>query len=232
MDNFVYAIEWVIIFILSATLHEGAHALAAKKGGDLTAYAGGQVSLNPLVHIERQPLGMLVFPLISSLILGWPFGYASVPYDPLWAYKNPKKAAWMAAAGPAANLLMVIVCGIAIKIGIGAGVFYEPASVHFMSIVDPAAGRIWTGLSTFLSMMFSLNLIMLALNLIPLPPLDGSNIVSLFLPENTARNYWSIVTKPGFGFIGLFIAWQVINPIINFAFPWAMNLLYWGEQFR
>ncbi len=231
MENVVYAIEWVIIFILSATLHEGAHALAAKTGGDPTAYAGGQVTLNPLVHIERQPLGMRVFPFVSSLLLGWPFGYASVPYDPFWAYKHPRKAAWMAAAGPAANLALVIICGIAIKIGIGAGVFYEPSSAGLTSLVDPAAGRIWTGLSTFISMMFSLNLIMLLLNLIPLPPLDGSNIVSLFLPESTARNYWSFVTKPAFGFIGLLLAWQLIDPIINVAFPWAMNLLYWGANF-
>src|SRR5450830_1633110 len=180
MENVVFAIEWVIIFILSATVHEGAHALAAKKGGDLTAYAGGQASLNPLAHIERQPLGMLVFPFISSLVMGWPFGYASIPYDPAWAHKHPRKAAWMAAAGPAANLLLVIVCGIAIKIGIGAGVFHEPSSAGFINIVDTSQGRVWTGLATFTSMMFSLNLIMLVLNLIPLPPLDGSNIVSLF----------------------------------------------------
>ena len=231
MENVVFAIEWVIIFILSATLHEGAHALAAKTGGDLTAYAGGRVSLNPLVHIERQPLGLLIIPFISSLLIGWPFGYASVPYDPSWAYDNPKKAAWMAAAGPGANLFLVVLCGIAIKIGIGLGVFYQPASASLMSIVGPAETRIWTGLATFLSMMFSLNLIMLALNLIPLPPLDGSNIVSLFLPENTARKYWSFVTKPAFGFVGLLIAWQVIDPIINFAFPWAINLLYHGASF-
>jgi Zn-dependent protease len=231
MENIYYAIEWVIIFIISATLHEGAHALAAKKGGDLTAYASGRVSLNPLVHIARQPLGMLVFPFISSLIMGWPFGYASIPYNPIWAYNNPRKAAWMAASGPAANLLLVISCGIAIKIGLNAGFFLAPNSIGLTSIVDAANGRILTGLATFLSMMFSLNLIMLALNLIPLPPLDGSSIVSLFLPMNAARNYWSIVTKPAFGFAGLLIAWQIIDPMIKFAFPWAINLLYWGAKF-
>jgi Zn-dependent protease len=232
VETVILAIEWVIIFVLSATLHEGAHALAAKQGGDSTAYSAGQVSLNPLAHIQRQPFGMLVFPFISSLLMGWPFGYASAPYDPRWAFANPRKAALMAAAGPAANLLIVIVCGIAIKSGISVGVFYAPSSVELTRIVDPAAGRVWSGFAAFLSMTFNLNLIMFVLNLIPLPPLDGSSIVSLFLPQNAARKYWTAIRNPSFGFIGLLLAWQVINPLINIAFPWTLNLLYWGANFH
>ena len=93
MEEFKYSFVWIIIFILSATIHEAAHAWAAKRGGDLTAYEGGQLSLNPLPHIKREPLGMIVFPLIYSFLLGWPFGYASAPYDLTWAQKYPRKAA-------------------------------------------------------------------------------------------------------------------------------------------
>lgn len=232
MEDIVYSIQWVVIFVISATLHEAAHAWAAKRGGDSTAYSGGQVSLNPLPHIKREPLGMLVFPLISSLIFGWTFGYASAPYDAVWAYNHPRKAAWMAVAGPAANLLLVLLCAIIIKIGILSGVFIEPDSVGFRHIVDPSAGRVWFGLSAFISMMFSLNLILLILNLIPLPPLDGSNIISVFLEENSARSYRAVVTNPLFGFVGLIIAWQAFGPLIDLVFPWVINILYWGANFQ
>lgn len=178
--DIAYPIAWYFIFILSATIHEASHALAAAKGGDLTAYAGGQVSLNPLPHIQREPFGMIVLPLISSFLIGWPFGYASTPYDPLWAYNHPRKAAWMAAAGPAANLLVVLLCVLAVKLGILSGIFIEPNSVGLEHIVDTYSGGKWTGLSIFISMLFNMNLIMVVLNLIPFPPLDGSNIISIF----------------------------------------------------
>ena len=138
----------------------------------------------------------------------------------------------MSAAGPAANLLIVIMCAIAIKIGIKTAVFLQPKYVYFTSIVDPVGGKVWEGLSVFLSMMFTLNLIMFVLNLIPLPPLDGSNIISLLLPEETARKYSTKIANPTFGFLGLIIAWQVIDPLFNLAFPWFINILYWGASFR
>src|SRR5215217_6143925 len=103
MPDVADAIIYYIVFLFSTTLHEAAHAWAAKRGGDLTAYHGGQVSLSPVPHIRREPFGMLVLPLASSLLTGWPFGYASAPYDREWARREPRKAAWMALAGPAAN---------------------------------------------------------------------------------------------------------------------------------
>ena len=232
MEDVAYAIGWVIIFILSATIHEAAHAWIAKKGGDLTAYAGGQVSLDPLPHIKREPWGMVVLPVISAFLIGWPFGYASAPYDPTWAYKYPRKAAWMAAAGPAANLLLVIICATLIKLGIFAGVFVEPVFVDFSHVVDAGSGGIWYGLSVFISMMFTLNLILLILNLLPLPPLDGSGVVSLFLKEDTARAYRSMISSPIFGFLGILLAWFVFSPLFDMAFPRVMNLLYWDANFR
>jgi Zn-dependent protease len=206
--------------------------LGGKERGRFDGLRSGQVSLDPLPHIKREPLGMVVFPLISSFILGWPFGYAKTPYDPSWAYIHPRKAAWMAAAGPAANLLLAVFCALVVKVGILNGIFIEPDSVGLTHIVDPVSGSAFAGLAIFISMMFNLNLIMVVLNLIPLPPLDGSSIITLFLDERVARGYRSVITNPMFGFIGLFIAWQVFSPLIDVVFPLTMNILYWGAGFH
>jgi len=97
---------WYAVFLLSVTCHEAAHALAALRGGDRTAYLGGQVSLNPLPHVLREPIGTIVVPLLTFLQMGWMMGWASAPYDPLWEARHPRRAAFMAASGPLANLLL------------------------------------------------------------------------------------------------------------------------------
>ena len=89
---------WYVVFLLSDTCHEAAHAWAAMLGGDLTAYHGGQVSLDPLPHVRREPLGMVVVPLITYAMNGWMMGWASAPYDPLWASRHPKPSASCASA--------------------------------------------------------------------------------------------------------------------------------------
>ena len=228
--NILDSLLWYVVFILSATVHEAAHAWAAKRGGDLTAYAGGQVSLNPLPHIRRQPLGMVVLPIASSLLIGWPFGYASTPYDPAWAHRSPRKAGLMAAAGPGANLLMLLICAAAIKAGIVAGVFLQPQSVGLQHIIDPGS-RALTGAAMFVSMVFSLNLIMLVLNLLPLPPFDGSALITVFLSSDAARRYRSIISNPVFGLLGLLLAWQVFNPVFTAVFLRVINILYWGSGY-
>src|SRR5260221_1217927 len=91
---------WYIAFLCSTTCHEAAHALAAKIGGDDTAFVGGQVSLNPVPHIQREPWGMVVFPILSLIVTHNLFGWASAPYDPLWERRHPRRAAGMALAGP------------------------------------------------------------------------------------------------------------------------------------
>jgi len=89
-------ILWYIVFLFSTVCHEGAHALVAKWGGDLTAFHGGQVSLNPWPHIRREPFGMVVFPILTYVMGGWMMGWASAPYDPAWERRHPRRAAWMA----------------------------------------------------------------------------------------------------------------------------------------
>src|SRR6185436_18840646 len=95
MDAVINGLFWFLAFLFSTTVHEAAHALAALKGGDTTAYQGGQVSLSPFPHIRREPIGMLVVPLITAFSQGWALGWASTPFDPLWAQRYPKRAALM-----------------------------------------------------------------------------------------------------------------------------------------
>ena len=99
---------------------------AALRGGDPTAYHGGQVSLDPRAHIRREPFGMVALPLISVVVSGWPFGFASAPYDPHWAMRYPRRAAWMALAGPAGNLLLVLAAVLAIRVGHRGSVSSRP----------------------------------------------------------------------------------------------------------
>src|SRR5580765_306959 len=120
---------WYVAFLLSITCHEAAHALVAKWGGDLTAFHGGQVTLNPLPHIRRDPVGTVLVPLISYLFAGWMIGWASAPYDREWQRQHPHRAGAMALAGPAANLVLVLVAALAIHIGILTRVFAVPDAV-------------------------------------------------------------------------------------------------------
>jgi len=219
-------IVWYVAFVMSATLHEAAHAWAAMRGGDPTAYAGGQVSLDPVPHIRREPFGMVVLPLISVFLMGWPFGYASAPYDPQWASRHPHRAAWMAAAGPAANFLLVLLCAGAVWIGILTGNFLVPDSVRYTSIVEPANDGLARTLSFVLSVLFSMNLLMTVLNLIPLPPLDGSAAIGLLMSEEKAVRLQAITRTPGFAIIGLMLAWHIFGPLFRLAFLAIMSLMY------
>ena len=113
---------------------------------------------------------MVALPLISVLLSGWPFGFASAPYDPHWAMRYPKRAAWMALAGPAGNLVLVSLAAAAIRMGAAAGLFEPPSAVSFDQVVAASADGIWSGAAFLLSVFFSLNLLLAIFNLIPVPP--------------------------------------------------------------
>ena len=142
MPDIGSGLVYYVVFLFSTTLHEAAHAWAAMRDSDPTAYHGGQVSVDPHAHIRREPFGMVVLPLISVVLSGWPFGFASAPYDPRWAMRYPKRAAWMALAGPAGNLVLVVGAALAIRVGSSAGVFAAPSAVSFDQVVAvPARPR-------------------------------------------------------------------------------------------
>jgi Zn-dependent protease len=173
--NLFTGFVWFGAFLFSTTVHEAMHAFVAWKGGDPTAYLGGQVSLSPVPHIQREPIGMLVVPLLTSLTQGWAMGWASAPYDPHWASRYPQRAALMAAAGPAGNLLIAVVALGALRVGLMAGWFIAPDHVNFDSVV--AAASPGGGFAAMvLSVLLVLNVFIGLFNLLPLLPADGGHI--------------------------------------------------------
>ena len=221
METLLNGLLWYVAFIVSTTFHEASHAFAALKLGDRTAYEGGHVTLDPSVHIKREPLGMVIVPVISFLIGGWMFGWASVPYD------NPRSSAKMSAAGPAANLLLALIAALAIRIGIYAGLFIPPEYVDYTHIIDPAGKGFLYNFSALLNVFFSLNLILFIFNLLPVPPLDGSGIVPLFLNKSQAREYLDFINTGAFSLIGIIIAWSVFDFIYGPLHLIFVNLLYY-----
>lgn len=232
MPDLVQGLVYYVVFLFSTTLHEAAHAWAAKRGGDLTAYLGGQVSLDPLPHIRREPFGMVVLPLLSVLLSGWPFGFASAPYDPRWARRHPRRAALMALAGPAANLALVVAAAALLRAGAAAGVFFAPETVRFGDLAGSVPAGWWPSMAVLLSAFFSLNLLLAVLNLLPLPPLDGSGALPLVLSDDASRRYQEFIwSNPGLGWIGILVAWQLFDVVFDPIFWRAVNLLYPGVNY-
>ncbi|MCG8467509.1 MAG: site-2 protease family protein [Gemmatimonadetes bacterium] len=220
------------VFIAAITLHEAAHAWAALRGGDPTAYHGGQVTLDPLPHIRREPFGMVVLPLMSVFLMGWPFGFASAPYSVEWARKYPKRAAWMALAGPAANAVLVALSFVAIRLGSMTGVFGAPDAVTFDSVVAAMTPGLWSAVATLLSISLSLNILLAVFNLLPFPPLDGSGAVPLLLSPETTRRYQDLLWRhPGLGWIGILIAWQSLGYVFDPVWIGIVNLLHPGVTY-
>ncbi len=220
---------WYVVFLLSLTCHEGAHAWAAWRGGDPTAYLGGQVSLNPLPHVQREMFGTVLFPLLSYFFVGWMMGWASAPYDPNWEERYPRRAAVMAAAGPLANLLLAVIAFVVLKVGLGAGWWTPPLTGGFALdrlVLAPAEGPQWLeGLGRFCSILLSLNLVLCLFNLMPLPPMDGASIVAgLSTRARELRN--RLQAQPMAGLLGLVIAWTVFRWLFGPIFVPVVRLLW------
>ncbi len=200
------------VFLLSTTLHEAAHAWAALRGGDPTAYEGGQVTLDPRPHIRREPFGMVVLPILCVLLSGWPLGFASAPYNREWAIRHPRRAGWMALAGPGANLLLLLIAALLINLGLLAGVFTAPEWVNFVHVAEAtdAGSRIWQPVASLLGAFFALNLLLFVFNLLPVPPLDGFSAVLSGLPRGTMEKWYDFTSAaPMFMWLGIFLAWKI-----------------------
>jgi len=218
---------WYVAFLFSTTLHEAAHAWAALRMGDPTAYHGGQVSLNPLPHVRREPFGMVIVPILVFSLSGWMLGWASAPYDPAWADRHPKRAGLMALAGPAANLFLLIVSSVAILVGIGGGWLAPTPGDTLSTLVQagaPGAG-IEAG-ATFLSILFVLNLILFLFNLLPLPPMDGSGALPLVMSDRLAIAYRQSLRHPGIALAGLLLAWWVFPYLFGPALAILVGILF------
>lgn len=193
----VYALP----LLFAITLHEAAHAYAAKRFGDSTAFLQGRMSLNPIKHID--PVGTIAIPLVLFLLSSpFLFGYAKpVPVE-FGNLRNPKRdMAWVALAGPGANLLMAFLW-LVFEIGLRASGINEP---FFLKM---AQAGVW------------LNLVILALNLFPVPPLDGGRVLTSILPNRYAYRYSQLEPYGFFIVIGLVVLgllryWMV--PVIGAA---------------
>lgn len=231
-EQLATGLAFFVVFLLSTTLHEAAHAWAALRGGDPTAYHGGQVSLDPMPHIRREPFGMVILPLLTSVTMGWPFGYASAPYDMRWAAQYPRRAAMMALAGPAANLVLVIVALAALRAGAVFDVFVPPERATFGMLAVTEASAAWDAAGRMLSIVFSLNLLLFVFNLLPVPPLDGSAAITLFMSRGITEKYQRFIWgTPILGLIGIFVAWKLFPAIFGPVFTTAISLIYPGVAY-
>ncbi|HUI41907.1 MAG TPA: site-2 protease family protein [Terriglobia bacterium] len=225
---------WYVAFLLSLACHEGAHALAAKLGGDPTAFLAGSMTLNPVPHIRREPFGTVVVPILSYLAAGWMIGWASAPYDPAWRRQYPRRAAWMALAGPAANLALALAAALAIRSGMALGTFVSPAQVSFTHVttVPPGGSAMAGAAADLLSILFSLNLLLATFNLLPVPPLDGNAAIGLLLPEGISRRLADASRNRTLALVGLLIAWKVFDLFFRPVFITALGLLYPGAGYQ
>jgi Zn-dependent protease len=226
---------WYVVFLLTLTLHEGAHALAARLGGDDLAYRSGQVSLNPLPHMRREPFGTILIPILTFFVSGWMMGWASTPYDPAWGRRNPRRLAAMSAAGPAANLLLALTVFAVLRGLLSAGLFTAPDSVSFSHVVEPPRGTppesLAHAVAFTLSVALNLNLLLFLFNLVPLPPLDGGGIVRGLFPDTIGALFESLSGQPIFSMLGLLAAWQLFDFIYRPAFGILLRLLHPGVSY-
>ena len=224
---------WLVAFLVSATCHEAGHAFAAKLGGDATAYRAGQVTLNPVPHIRREPFGMVVIPLLSYAFSGFMIGWASAPYDPLWADRHPKRAGLMAAAGPAANLILALIALAGIRLLVQVGLGTAPDQASFERLVQITSGSsMLAAFGRFLSILAMLNAMLLVFNLMPVPPLDGASIVERLGGQTAARGMAMFRAMPMAGFVGILIAWQLFGYIAPLIFSGVLSLAHPGAVYH
>jgi Zn-dependent protease len=184
-DALIQTIALAAIPVLFAiTLHEAAHGYAARHFGDMTAYAQGRISLNPLRHID--PIGTILLPLLTLFVGGILFGWAKpVPVN-FSALRHPKKdMLWVALAGPAANLVMALFWGAMFKVALSM-----PGSYF----AEPLLGMAQFGVT--------INAILLVLNLLPLPPLDGGRVAISLLPH---RQSFQLAKMEPYGMVILIV---------------------------
>ena len=204
-------VVWYVVFLFSTTLHEAMHSFAASWGGDDTAYRAGSATLNPLPHIEREKVGMILAPLASYFLAGgsWMIGWASAPFNPYWAARYPRRSFLMALAGPLSHLLPLGVAWISMYIGLRNG-FFVPNTLF-----EPVAGSgdaVSRALAIFLNIVFLLNTVLLVFNLIPVPPLDGSEVWYLFVRREEKRLHWRY-TANSYSMVGILLAWYVFQRV-------------------
>ena len=180
MISLPYIICSVLSFVPAIVFHEVAHGFAASKLGDPTAKNRGRLSLNPLKHVA--PFGTVLMPLLLLSLGGPVFGYAKpVPYNPMYFKDRRKGEAIVGLAGPCANLVLAVAAGVV------AWLLYPAAPT-----LAAESQAFFYFYALFLPMFSLVNLYLMFFNLIPIPPLDGSSIIALFLSDKQLLKYYRI----------------------------------------
>jgi Zn-dependent protease len=217
---------WYGAFLFSTICHEAAHAWSALRLGDDTAAKGGQVTLNPIPHIRREPIGMVAIPLLTWFSSGWIMGWASAPYSREWARLYPKRAALMALAGPATNLALAAAAALVIRMGFEWGALGPPEGMSMQRLATTGGSGAGEYGAEVLSILLSLNLLLCVFNLMPVPPLDGSQAPLLFLPPSAADAYMGAMRSPIIRMAGLFGAWKLIPLVFPHLLRTVAGILY------
>jgi Zn-dependent protease len=211
-----------VVLIFSMTVHEAAHATWAMRHGDLTAYQGGQVSLDPVPHIRREPIGMVLIPVLTYAMNGWMMGWASAPLSMLWIINHPRKAAAVSLAGPLANLAIAVTAAFVIRALVGTG------AIPIESIYGASANGVEVGIGFVLRWFFFLNTALFVFNLLPIPPLDGSSALGLLLSEEAAFRLQTTIRQPMIAMLGfpifMLVGGKLAMPVISFL----LSLLFIG----
>lgn len=199
-------VVWILPVIFAITVHEVAHGWVAKKFGDNTAFMQGRLTLNPIKHIDW--IGTVILPGLLLLTgTGFIFGWAKpVPVDAR-NFKNPRRdMAWVALAGPGSNILMAIGWALLARIGVIIGI--EAVSLPL----------IYTGIAGI-----SINLVLALINLLPIPPLDGSRILSGILPNYWAWQY-NRLERYGFIILLVLLYTRILNVLLEYPMYIAQKL--------
>ena len=219
MEDILLGISiYALPVILAITLHEAAHGYAAKQFGDNTAELAGRISLNPMRHVDL--IGTFVVPLtlfiLSKVTLGagFLFGWAKpVPVDFSSLHRPKRDMLWVAAAGPAANLFMAFCWAMVIKLGL----MMPDSSFATPMILMGKAG-------------ININVILMVLNLLPLPPLDGGRMAISLLPQHLAY-YFAKIEPYGFMILLVLLFSGVLGAVIwpmitatNLMMVWLFDL--------
>jgi Zn-dependent protease len=203
IDQLIQTIAIAAIPILFAiTLHEAAHGYVARYFGDMTAARAGRISLNPAHHID--PVGTILLPILTLWLGGVLFGWAKpVPVN-FGALRHPKKdMLWVALAGPASNLFMALGWAVLAKIALAMQGNYF--AVPLLDMADYG---------------IRINIVLIALNMLPMPPLDGGRVAVSLLPYRSAMMLSRI--EPYGMFILIFMA---MTPLLGMLIFPVMNVL-------
>ncbi len=201
MENFTLIQKiavWALPILFAITVHEVAHGWVANKLGDPTAKMSGRLTLNPIKHID--PLGTIAIPLILMWLGGFIFGWAK-PVPVNWQnLKRPRRdIALVAIAGPGANLVMTFIWAGVLKLGL----VLHPAGYNFAALL------VYMGQAGVL-----INIVLMVLNLLPIPPLDGSRVLSSFVSPRAARVLAELEIY-GFLILVLLLATGILGKIIG-----------------